>query len=106
MRVLTESHRGQEIELSVGDRLTVRLNENASTGFRWVLDPIDSALMDVGGETHAPSHSNRIGAGGTVEWILTARAAGKTHIGLKYLRPWEGERSAVDQYDITLQIAR
>jgi inhibitor of cysteine peptidase len=85
-------------------RATLRLPENPSTGYRWALDAEDSNLVDVTQSEYAPA-STAPGAGGEARWTIKARAPGSTTVKLKRWRPWEGDKSVVERYDVTIKVS-
>jgi inhibitor of cysteine peptidase len=84
-----ESFNGQTVDVSVGQTIEVRLQENPTTGFRWRLASdggpacriIDDAL-------NAPAGPP--GRGGEHKWTFEAIRTGECDIELRYARPWEG----------------
>jgi inhibitor of cysteine peptidase len=102
--VLTAADNGKRIVLKVGAEATLRLPENPSTGYRWAVDAADSHLVDVSQSEYAPA-SNAPGAGGQAQWTLKAKAPGSTTVRLKRWRPWEGDRSVVERYDVTIDVS-
>jgi len=102
--VLTSANNGGSIELHVGNRVVIRLPENPSTGYHWAIESVDVSLAEIKEGEFIPA-SQMAGAGGEAQWLLKAKAPGMTAVKLKRWRPWEGERSIVERYQITLQIA-
>ena len=102
--ILTSADNGKTVDLRVGAEAELRLRENPSTGYRWALDAADSRLVAIE-EGEYVSTAKMIGAGGETQWLIRAKAPGLTEIKLKRWRPWEGERSVVERYQITLRIS-
>jgi len=99
----TESENGKAVNIRAGDILEVRLHENATTGYRWALDAVDSPLVKVH-EAQYSSPSSSVGGSGEVTWRIEARAPGSLEIKLKLWRSWEGEKSIQKRFGITLTI--
>lgn len=78
------------ITLAVGEKATIRLESNATTGYQWapVTEP-DPAVATVVSTNYRPSGSDRVGAGGTQDIVVEGVAAGSTTLELGYSRPWE-----------------
>ena len=102
--VLTAADNGRTVELPVGDEVALRLQENATTGYRWAIDSADANLVDIN-EGPYVSTSEKMGGGGEAQWLIKAKAPGATSIKLKRWRQWEGESSVVERYEITLRIS-
>jgi inhibitor of cysteine peptidase len=101
--VLTELDAGKTIEARVGDRIELRLRENASTGHRWSFDDLDETVLQAS-EGAFTASTEAIGSGGDVRWILQARAPGTAQVKLKLWRRWEGEGSVQKRFAVTLKI--
>jgi inhibitor of cysteine peptidase len=100
---LTQQDNGRTVSLPVGQTATLSLPENATTGYRWAIDSIDSAIIAVGGEQ--PRYpSGPPGSGGHVEWTLTAKAPGSTDLRLKLWRSWEGDASIAERFSVRFQV--
>jgi len=102
--ILTAADNGRAVDVHLGDDVALRLPENATTGYRWAVDYADANLVDVS-EEQPVSTSENMGGGGEAQWSIKTRAAGATSIKLKRWRPWEGESSVVERYEITLRIS-
>ena len=102
--VLTSANNGGSVDLHVGDRVTIRLRENPSTGYRWAVESVDASLVEITEGEFIPA-TQMMGAGGEAQWLLKAEAPGATTVKLKRWRSWEGERSIAERYQVTLRIA-
>ena len=90
--LLNQKQISRSVTLSVGDRLTVNLGSNTSTGFTWaekmlISDP--KVMTQIGHAVVAPS-SGKPGAPGKEVWTLEAKAPGNTTVSTTYGRPWPG----------------
>jgi predicted secreted protein len=96
----------RSIKLSQGQRTTVQLDENPTTGYRWQIDRTKSdnlsivRIDDLG--FSAPEGSTRVGASGVHRWNIEGASAGKARIVFEYLRPWEKE--AVRHHEISVEV--
>ena len=102
--VLTPSDNGGSFKLRVGGDAVLQLPENASTGYRWAVDSADTALVEVK-EGDSLSTSKAVGAGGEAQFQIEAKASGTAHVKLKRWRPWEGDSSVVERYEVTFEIS-
>ena len=94
---------GQTIAAHVDDLIALELPSNPTTGYKWAFASIDESLIVVeSADYHAANTA--IGSGGAERWMLRARFPGTTRIELKRLRPWEGDRSIVERFNVTLRI--
>lgn len=79
--------------LRVGEQKTIKLQENASTGYAWRIDYGASQNPDtlrIEDEGYSPAGDGALlGAPGTHSWLVVAIAKGHAHIEFIYQRPWE-----------------
>ena len=101
--VLTELDAGKTIEARVGDRIELRLRENASTGYRWSFEDPGETILQVS-EGTVPASTEAVGSSGDVRWILQARAPGTAPVKLRLWRRWEGDSSVQKRFAVTLII--
>jgi predicted secreted protein len=84
-REISESELGSTLTLDRGDELVLALRERPSTGYRWSVERVDSALLaEQPGSYEAKS--GELGAPGVRRLVFVALAAGSTELGLKRSR--------------------
>jgi inhibitor of cysteine peptidase len=102
--VIDETRNGQKVDVSIGDTIEIRLEQNASTGFRWSVtascDPICPIVED---DREAPAPAAR-GASGHHRWRLRAVQSGECDFVLAYRRPWESERPPAREFRIRIRV--
>jgi predicted secreted protein len=89
---------GRTVEVVAGDQLVVSLPETAGTGYTWEVEelPPGAEVVEERFEQIAP------GVGGGAQHVFVLRApeqAGK--LRLRHLRPWRGEASVTERYEVT-----
>jgi len=97
---LTERDDGRTLAAAPGTVLEVRLAENGSTGYSWAADSSDERLVLI--ETRHDAPSGPPGRGGTVLFRYRVAAPGPSRLALKYWRSWEGDRSVVRRFAVTI----
>jgi inhibitor of cysteine peptidase len=103
MLSITAADEGRTVEVRVGESIRIVLPENASTGYRWALEPYDAGLLEAqAGEPHYGGTA--IGSGGEVEFVFRARKPGEAAISLKHWRHWEGDASITRRFRIRLVV--
>ncbi|MGB8502957.1 protease inhibitor I42 family protein [Mycobacterium sp.] len=99
---LTERDDGGRVRAHVGDTIEVRLPENASTGYRWALDDLDTHLFELS-EAGATYPHEAIGSGGEAWFRITVLAPGNAAVRLKYWRQWEGEGGVAKRFTVEVE---
>jgi inhibitor of cysteine peptidase len=92
MKALTADDAEQTVEVTAGEQIVVTLEENPTTGYRWIVDELVGHLTTDSSEFAAPG-SERPGAGGHRAIVLRATDAGPAELRVRYARPWEGAAS-------------
>ncbi|MBO9715087.1 protease inhibitor I42 family protein [Sphingomonas sp.] len=88
--------------LRAGEVASLRLPENASTGYRWAPAGFDGnilAVRDGGGD-----YSNAIGGGGAAVFEVEGMAAGSTRLRFVEKRSWESDDSAIRRFAVEVEV--
>jgi inhibitor of cysteine peptidase len=101
---ITRAQQDDVVAVKRGDVIVVELPDQPSTGYRWDVASSDPALVEIEGSAYKGAGPG-VGGGGITTWRLRARALGRTRLDFKRHRPWEGDRSVVDRFAVTLDIA-
>ena len=101
---LTRAEHGKSIEAQVGDLITVSLDENPTTGFRWAIDKSDDDIVTLSSSEYAAVSGSRVGRGGQRVMTFKARQAGAAAIQLKLWREWEGNQSVTQRFAVKLLV--
>jgi len=77
--------------LAAGGTLTITLDSNMTTGYRWSEDANigDKTVMQQAGHKYQAPAAPVPGAGGKEVWTVKALKAGKTTVSMEYRRPFE-----------------
>jgi inhibitor of cysteine peptidase len=101
---LGENDSGDAIRLAAGQRLTIQLPANATTGFSWVVAE-SGGLTQIGEPAYAaPSTSGAVGAGGIATFTFEAGTPGTERVRLEYRRPWEKNVPAGRTWGVTVMV--
>ena len=101
--LLCEIDHGREINLVAGDWLTIRLDENLSTGYGWELAGIDARLGELVSNRHLPGPAV-IGGGGTREVTVKAVGVGAGTVCLRLRRAWDPPGVEADRFEVVVSI--
>nr|WP_314545557.1 protease inhibitor I42 family protein [uncultured Massilia sp.] len=98
MHVVEESQIGGTVDIAVGEVLTIRLKENATTGYRWTVEQADGLQVE---DSQQPGAAP--GAAGTHEFRVRAARPGTYELRLKHWRDWQGEAGVIARQRISLR---
>jgi len=93
----------REVELVEADRVTIRLDENLSTGYAWEYGSTDEGLFELISNEHR-TDSPGIGRPGTREVVLRAMRSGRGQISLRLRRSWDPPESEIDRFTVNFKI--
>jgi inhibitor of cysteine peptidase len=88
--MLTEEDSPTEVPVGPGDEIEIRLESNATTGYRWVLpdDRVPEPVALVESRFEEPD-SDLVGAPGTQVFVFEVVGAGADVLRLEYIRPFD-----------------
>lgn len=102
---LTEADDGRTVNVELGRKLTVTLESNPSTGYKWsVAKGTGGPLTQDGKGRFVPGAVQRPGAPGTEIFDFTTERAGKTRLVLEYRRPWEETVKPVRRFAVAVTV--
>jgi inhibitor of cysteine peptidase len=87
--VVTEEQNGATVNVNTGALITVRLQENPTTGYSWNLTTTPG--LQIINDTYKPTYTTgkMVGSGGTHIWEISAVATGEQKIKGVNMRSWE-----------------
>jgi inhibitor of cysteine peptidase len=80
-----------EIVLRVGETLTLRLDEQPTTGFRWAASLGNVSVLETLASTFALPADGGVGGGGERSLNFRAKAAGKCPVHLTLKQQWSDD---------------
>jgi predicted secreted protein len=101
-RVVTLEADGTTVDVAPGERLELRLPENAGTGYLWILEP-PGPPVTVAEEALRPPAAARAGAAGEHRFVLHAGEPGETTLVARHARPWAPE-SELGRFRLTVRV--
>jgi inhibitor of cysteine peptidase len=96
----------QTLRLTVGQPAVIELEENPSTGYRWVVDAkagVNASILRIDDRGFSRSSAGKplLGAPGTHRWSIEATSAGNASISFVYGRSWEA--AVIRTHQVTIQ---
>jgi inhibitor of cysteine peptidase len=98
---LTAADTGTQKPAHVGDQVSVALDENPTTGYRWQTAVDEAALRPLDDTFEAASAAT--GAGGTRRFTFEILTSGVTELRLRKLRSWQPD-DVVEEFTVTLDV--
>lgn len=80
------------ITLNQGEMVIIVLPYTAGTGYTWELTDKLPDCLEINNQ-RAEASSDAAGSGGDYLFTFEAKASGKSKVGLKYWKSWEGDSS-------------
>ncbi len=97
---------GRRVELRVGQRFSVALRANDSTGYSWKVVSSGGPVLRMLGEPAFVEDSRRAGAGGTATYEFRAEEAGDAALRLVYVRAWEKDAKPSQTFSLTVVVTK
>jgi len=101
---VNETDDGNSIVLPMDTTLRVVLTEKPSTGYRWQVEDKSSGCLEMVFQEFSAKHSQMIGAPGLAVFYFKPIKPGRCTLILKLWRSWEGDKSTVKWFQITVSI--
>jgi len=104
--IVNKSFHKREIKVRVGGSIQVELEQLGAAGYTWEIQNLDKEHFEVLKEqTKDPAPPGDItGAPVLKTWLIKAKKAGRAELKLLHYRPWEGEKSASDEFLLKVRI--
>jgi inhibitor of cysteine peptidase len=98
--IVSESDRGRTFTLDLGANVTLRLKETPTTGYRWAVEVMEGFDL----VSDRPEPGAGIGAAGARVLQFRAVRPGTHRLRLRNWRDWEGEKSAIEHFEVTMNV--
>lgn len=100
---VTAADSGKSLEVSSGDTLSLQLPENPTTGYRWAVQSPENQNLELQSSEFSPPSSG-IGGSGQRVFTFRAKSSGTATLQLKEWREWEGDRSILNRFELTVRV--
>ncbi len=102
--IVRQADDGKVFKLRKGDEIVIHLKGNRTTGYSWAIEEVDDNVLELVNDVYIPDKPVLTGSGGV--WTITFKAVsvGASPVRLKYWRPWEGESSVVERFEVTVRV--
>lgn len=94
------------VRLQVGQKLTLILPSDPTTGYRWLLqNPGQPLLRSLGPEVFSdPENSGVVGGAGQSMWRFEAKQQGSGALLLVYQQPWAPEIKPIKSFECVVEV--
>lgn len=92
------------MHIEKGSRLTVEIQGNRTTGYRWESNIGDGSVLSETGPPVFTLSSTTPGASGMYEFSYRAGASGETRLTLVYRRSWEAEVPPLRTFEVSVVV--
>lgn len=86
---LSSVDNGKTIDVVVGEKITVTIGGNPTTGFTWETEQLNIAQLQQLGEPEYTADSSLLGSAGTYVFTFKVVGTGETSLKIIYHRTWE-----------------
>ena len=93
-----------EFKIDVGDKIYIELCSNPTTGFQWLYEISDDAVVEEEDHDFHPPEGDVVGASGKETWTFEGIGKGTTEIFMEYSQPWDGGIKREWTYKITITV--
>jgi predicted secreted protein len=94
-RSINEDANGQTFRVHIGDLLRIELDQNASTGYEWLVKEIEAEVLKNLGTEYSYGSNLPPGSGGKQLLCFVAIGSGATILRLIYRQPWDMKTTPV-----------
>jgi inhibitor of cysteine peptidase len=95
---------GKTISLHLGDTLVVTLDGNITTGYNWLMQPMDPEILKQVGEPAYTPESNKVGAPGKIVLTFQTVKTGQAYLVLNYMRSFEKDTPPLNTFEVTVVV--
>ena len=98
---IDKSDNGKKIKAKKGDIIELHLDENPTTGYRWVIKSVDEKQLKVS-EKEQKTENKGIGAGGVKIFQIEVIGEDSSKLNLSHENSWE--KDSTETFSITVGI--
>jgi inhibitor of cysteine peptidase len=104
-KVLEKDDNGQQVHFVVGEKFSVALASNPTTGFQWDVVEMDETVLKQSSAEYDADIPKMIGSGGKETFTFEAVGPGETTLTLVYHQPWE-KREPSQVFSVQVVVAQ
>lgn len=93
-----------DYKIKIGDKITVKLCSNATTGFQWDYEITGDIAVKEEDHDYEEPGEDLVGAAGTEVWTFEGTEKGTAVVSMEYSQPWEGGIKKEWMYKMTISV--
>ena len=102
-QVVDEEQNKATVNLALNSTVTLKLNENPTTGFQWNLTTTPGLVVTA--DNYQPAAPQLMGSGGVHTWDMKAVRTGTEEVKAVYRRSWEPVTGNETTFSMTVIVA-
>ncbi len=95
---------GKTIPMNMGQSLEITLDGNMTTGYNWIVQSMDPAILKQVGDPVYTPESDRTGAPGKIVLTFQPVKTGQANLVLNYERPFEKDTDPLKTFQVTIVV--
>ncbi|AKB37288.1 hypothetical protein MSSAC_2698 [Methanosarcina siciliae C2J] len=103
-QVVTEADNGTNISLNNGEKFTLQLRGNPTTGYSWQLNVSEGLSILSEDYTQDPAPEGYTGVSGIYTWVIQAVDPGSQQVNGIYKRLWENTTGTEDNFTLAVEV--
>ncbi|MCK5517404.1 MAG: protease inhibitor I42 family protein [Desulfobulbaceae bacterium] len=103
--ILTLNDSGKSFEIYLEDIITIHLNENRTTPYRWALDKeTNTSNLSLQKSHYVLPRNSLFGDNGMLILTFKAKSVDTESIHLKHWCEWEGDDSIIERFNVSISV--
>ena len=102
--VFSEKDNGALVEVSLGSKVTVELQENPKTGYQWTVNGVDEVFLVPEGDAFLVGKQIGLDAGGVRRLFFRAKGTGCTSLSCVHKRASQSDSEAIGIFKLVVRI--
>ena len=94
----------ENFDIGVGDKITLKLCSNATTGFQWEYMMTSDMALSLEDHDFDEPEGDLVGAAGIEVWTFEGTEKGTAVVSMEYSQPWDGGMKKEWTYKMTITV--
>ena len=103
---IDDASAGKTVDVPVGEFIELRLRENPTAGFHWLVQLSAKSVCQIKEDRLEPPAQPTPGLGGTHIWRIGTTQTGICDLSLSYGRAWEKNQPPARTFDVMINVTK